>query len=61
MNNIWKRVAASWRTVEKDSGSDVSIEELTEELMEKIQEVGLLKNTYDFLDSEEDDEDDDWP
>ncbi|MED4689667.1 hypothetical protein [Peribacillus frigoritolerans] len=63
MNNIWKQVATSWRTVEKDSDSDVSIEELTDELMDEIQESGLLTNTYEFLDSEkdEDDEDDDWP
>lgn len=63
MENIWKQIAACWRTVEKDSESDVSIEELTDKLIDEIQESGLLTNAYEFLDSEkdEDHEDDDWP
>ncbi|WP_035432010.1 hypothetical protein [Bacillus sp. UNC322MFChir4.1] len=61
MNSVWKQVAISWRTFEKDICSDVSIEELTDKLMNEIQEGGLLTNTYEYLDLEEDDEDDDWP
>jgi hypothetical protein len=63
MNYIWKQIATRWRTVERDNESDVSIEEITEGLINEIQMDGLLTNAFVFLDSEkeDDDEDDDWP
>ncbi|MEH6887579.1 hypothetical protein [Priestia megaterium] len=61
MNNIWKQVANSWRTIEQDSGSNISIEELMNNLMNEIKEGEFSPNAYDYLDSDNDDDDDDWP
>ncbi|MFF3024569.1 hypothetical protein ACFVRR_18260 [Gottfriedia sp. NPDC057948] len=61
-NNIWKIVAAKWRFKEEENEFLVSIEEITEEITNEILDGGLLKSTFDFLDSDdEDDDEEDWP
>jgi hypothetical protein len=62
MDDIWKQLASSWRTFILDKEADISIEILTEVIIDEIQKGELITNAFDYLDeNENNDDDDDWP
>ncbi|MFC4799439.1 hypothetical protein ACFPA1_08710 [Neobacillus sp. GCM10023253] len=62
MESIWKQVAAKWRMIDEHHPSDVTIEDLTDEITDVIIDEGLILDPYEFMDSDEEmDDDDDWP
>lgn len=58
MDDIWKHLASSWRTFINDKEPDISIEILTEVIVDEIQKGELITNAFDYLDENDDD---DWP
>ncbi len=61
MDDIWKQLASSWRTFILDKEPDISIEILTEVIIDEIQKDELITNAFDYLDENENNDDDDWP
>lgn len=60
---VWKTVAAKWRTLEETVQPLSIVEEITIKAVKEIKDKGLLLSAKEFLRSGkiELDDDDDWP
>lgn len=60
---IWKTVAAKWRTLEESVEPLTIVEEVTLRALKEIKEKDLLSSTKDFLKfgKIDDEDEDDWP